>query len=621
MVVEIVVMMFVIVVTVFEIVGTVFEIEGAVFDTVVVVTDTDTVVCDTAVWDTAVLDTDTVFASMVETPAVVAVAEDQMLGGIPLVAEAFSAAWGCRPSLRWQTLLLPTATPRASPAIDRFNKKARAFMEKTKRSPGIICRKVWKVGRDDPRRAIHALKVGFSLTLVSLLYLMEPLFKGVGENAIWAVMTVVVVLEFTAGATLCKGINRGFGTLLAASLAFIFEFIAREYGKVFRAVFIGASIFFIGTSTTYLRFFPKIKKNYDYGVMIFLLTFNLITVSSYRVDDILKLAKGRTYMIGIGSGICILMSIFIFPNWSGEDLHNNTVSKIEGLAISIQACVAKYFNEEEPNLEIDDTKEDPIYQNYRAVLDSKSTDETLALHASWEPRHTWQCHKFPCQQYVKLGGVLRHFGYGVVALHGSLQTEIRTPRSIRLLFKDPCIRLASEVTKALMKLAGSIRNRQHCSPELLTEPLRKALQDLDTALKSQPRLFLGPNSPYNTPKMGAMLTTPRQKFEHQLSNLNTESPTGRKSKGVSEVEKRVLRPTLSKLAITSLEFSEALPIAAFVALLVELVARLDLVIEEVEKLGRVACFKEFEEGGDVVVDVGRKSTTTEINISNSITGE
>lgn len=72
-------------------------------------------------------------------------------------------------------------------------------MEKMKRFPGYICRKTWQVGRDDPRRLIHAFKVGFSLTLVSLLYLMEPLFKGVGQNAIWAVMTVVVVLEFTAG--------------------------------------------------------------------------------------------------------------------------------------------------------------------------------------------------------------------------------------------------------------------------------------------------------------------------------------------------------------------------------------------------------------------------------------
>ncbi|KAM0059805.1 putative aluminum-activated malate transporter [Helianthus debilis subsp. tardiflorus] len=508
-----------------------------------------------------------------------------------------------------------------------FNKKTQTSVEKMMRYPGYICRKTWKLGRDDPRRLIHAFKVGFSLTLVSLLYLMEPLFKGVGQNAIWAVMTVVVVLEFTAGATICKGLNRGFGTLLAACLAFLFEIIAREYGKIFRAVFIGASIFIIGASSTFLRFFPKIKKNYDYGVLIFLLTFNLITVSSYRVDDILKLAKGRIYAIAIGSGICILMSLFILPNWSGEDLHNSTVTKIEGLAKAIEACVHKYLTDEESEMQIDNTSDDPIYKNYKAVLDSKSTDETLERHASWEPRHSWHCHKFPYQQYVKLGGVLRHFGYGVVALHGCLQTEIRTPRSVRLLFKDPCIHLASQVTTALMELANSIRNRRHSSPEILTERLQQALQDLNTALKSQPRLFLGPNSPNNTSKMLAYVAaTARQKLERHPSSLkpdsNPNTPTlfDRKSKGGNEAERRVLRPTLSKLAITSLEFSEALPFAAFVALLVELVARLDRVIEEVEELGRVACFKEFKHGDEVIVDV-EKRTPTEINLPNPVGGE
>ncbi|KAK1438454.1 hypothetical protein QVD17_04263 [Tagetes erecta] len=509
--------------------------------------------------------------------------------------------------------------------ITDFSKKTHVSVEKMKRFPGYICQKTWKVGRDDPRRLIHAFKVGFSLTLVSLLYLMEPLFKGVGQNAIWAVMTVVVVLEFTAGATICKGLNRGFGTLLAAILAFLFEFIAREYGKIFRAVFIGASIFLIGAITTFLRFFPKIKKNYDYGVLIFLLTFNLITVSSYRVDDILKLAKGRFYTIAIGSGICILMSLFIFPNWSGEDLHNSTVSKIEGLAKSIEACVNKYFTDEESDIEnIDNITDDRIYKNYKAVLDSKSTDETLALHASWEPRHSVHCHKFPCQQYVKLGSVLRHFGYGVVALHGSLQTEIRTPRSVRLLFKDPCLHLASEVTTALMELASSIRNRRHCSPEILTERLQQALQDLNTALKSQPRLFLGPNSPNNTSKMLALVAaTARQKLEHNPSNLKPESPTTveRKSKGGTEAEKRVLRPTLSKLTITSLEFSEALPFAAFVALLVELVARLDIVIEEVEELGRVACFKELKHGDDAIIVEVEKKTKSEVNLPSAAGAE
>ena len=85
-----------------------------------------------------------------------------------------------------------------------WKKRVHVFGEKVRGFPRLAWRTTWKAGRDDPRRVIHALKVGLALTLVSLLYLLEPLFKGVGKNAIWAVMTVVVVLEFTAGQFLSK---------------------------------------------------------------------------------------------------------------------------------------------------------------------------------------------------------------------------------------------------------------------------------------------------------------------------------------------------------------------------------------------------------------------------------
>nr|GEY56272.1 aluminum-activated malate transporter 14-like [Tanacetum cinerariifolium] len=202
---------------------------------------------------------------------------------------------------------------------------------------------------------------------------------------------------------------------------------------------------------------------------------------------------------------------------------------------------------------------------------------------------------------------------GRVACFKEYKEEKDTPRSVRLLFKDPCIRLASEVTKTLNVLAASIRTRRHCSPEILTEHLQRALQDLNNALKSQPRLFLGPDAPHNTSKMLALVAaTGHQRSESPLARKSTDSPSF--SKGTpTKAEKRVLRPTLSKLAITSLEFSEALPFAAFAALLVELVARLDLVIEEVEELGRVACFKEYKEEKDVILDVPRRSR--EINLT------
>lgn len=55
------------------------------------------------------------------------------------------------------------------------------------------------IARADPRRLMHSLKVGLALTLVSIVYYVTPLFNGHTDNTMWAVITVVVVMEFTVG--------------------------------------------------------------------------------------------------------------------------------------------------------------------------------------------------------------------------------------------------------------------------------------------------------------------------------------------------------------------------------------------------------------------------------------
>lgn len=60
-------------------------------------------------------------------------------------------------------------------------------------------KKAWDLGHNEPRKVIHCLKVGMALTVVSLFYYMRPLYEGVGGNAMWAVMTVVVVFENNVG--------------------------------------------------------------------------------------------------------------------------------------------------------------------------------------------------------------------------------------------------------------------------------------------------------------------------------------------------------------------------------------------------------------------------------------
>ena len=59
--------------------------------------------------------------------------------------------------------------------------------------------KTKKIGKDDPRRIIHSIKVGLALTLVSLFYYSRPLYDGFGSSGIWAVLTVIVIFEFTVG--------------------------------------------------------------------------------------------------------------------------------------------------------------------------------------------------------------------------------------------------------------------------------------------------------------------------------------------------------------------------------------------------------------------------------------
>lgn len=218
---------------------------------------------------------------------------------------------------------------------------------------------------------------------------------------------------------------------------------------------------------------------------------------------------------------------------------------------------------------------------------------------------------------------------------------LKTPRSLRGLFKDPCVRLAGEISKVLSELAASIQNRRHCSPEILSDSLQVALQDLNTAIKSQPKLFLGSNQNGNVSQGNSGRHNPNATVSQHLnkdtthqndtgshleqnvrvSGQNTGTPRGermsrfapngaisfsrlradtleRRSTPATS-ERKILRQQLSKIVVmTSLEFSEALPFAAFASLLVEMVARLDNVIEEVEKLGTIACYKEYDSNVD-----------------------
>jgi len=65
-----------------------------------------------------------------------------------------------------------------------------------------VARKIKKVGQDDPRRIVHGLKVGLAITLASLLlFYIKQSYNHFhqDQNGIWAIMTIVLIFEFSVG--------------------------------------------------------------------------------------------------------------------------------------------------------------------------------------------------------------------------------------------------------------------------------------------------------------------------------------------------------------------------------------------------------------------------------------
>ncbi|KAA8516805.1 hypothetical protein F0562_017085 [Nyssa sinensis] len=362
---------------------------------------------------------------------------------------------------------IESATQEKTGLIACWYGRVKVLPRKSKAKVTDIAKKAKKIGQDDPRRIFHSLKVGLALTLVSMFYYFRPLYNGFGASGMWAVLTVVVVFEFTVGATLSKCLNRGFATLLAGALGVGAEHLASLLGEKGEPILLGLLVFLLAAASTFSRFFPQIKARYDYGVLIFILTFSMVSVSGYRVDKILELAHQRLSTIVVGSAICMIISIFIRPVWAGfgsecfkfsESGDSGVVSKIDKLFL----------------------------QGYKSVLNTKTTEESLANFGRWEPGHGRFKFRHPWKQYLKIGALARQCAYEFEALSAHINSDIQqAPSEFQRKIQGLCTKMSTESGKALKELAEAINTMTRpISASTHVKNSKIAVDDLKSALQT-----------------------------------------------------------------------------------------------------------------------------------------
>ncbi|XP_010932631.1 aluminum-activated malate transporter 9 isoform X1 [Elaeis guineensis] len=490
--------------------------------------------------------------------------------------------------------------------------------------------RLWNFGRSDPRKVIFGAKVGLALTLTSfIIFLKEPSID-LTKNSVWAILTVVVVFEFSIGSTLSKGLNRAVGTVTAGGLALGVAELSKLTGD-FEELVISICIFVAGFFASFIKLYPTMKP-YEYGFRCFLLTFCVVITSGYRTGEFITTAVSRLVLIALGAAVSLGINICIYPIWAGEDLHHLVAKNFMSVAKSLEGCVNRYIQcieyERIPSKILTyQASDDPLYSGYRSAVESTSQEDSLLGFAMWEPPHgPYKMLRYPWKNYVKVGGALRHCAFTVMALHGCILSEIQAPRESREVFSSELQRVGIEGAKVLHELGNRVKKMMKLNPGNILLEVHEAADKLQKKIDQKSYLLVNSESwelgrqpeiikdaldcvnmlegkkKYLQTKSHSETVLNLQPVQlssswdaHNSINNAVDSP------GATEFKHQVSWPARGSFIsdaipneeeLKTYESASALSLATFASLLIEFVARLQNLVDAFVELSEKANFKE-----------------------------
>ncbi|KAG1358713.1 aluminum-activated malate transporter 9 [Cocos nucifera] len=484
--------------------------------------------------------------------------------------------------------------------------------------------KGWNFGRSDPRKVIFGAKVGLALTLTSfIIFLKEPSID-LTKHSVWAILTVVVVFEFSIGMTLSKGFNRAVGTVTAGGLALGVAELSKLTGD-FEELVIIICIFVAGFLASFIKLYPTMKP-YEYGFRCFLLTFCVVITSGYRTGEFIATAVSRLVLIALGAAVSLGINICIYPIWAGEDLHHLVAKNFMSVAQSLEGCVNRYIQcieyERIPSKILTyQASDDPLYSGYRSAVESTSQEDTLLGFAMWEPPHgPYKMLRYPWKNYVKVGGALRHCAFMVMALHGCILSEIQAPPESRQVFTSELQRVGMEGAKVLREIGNRIKKMTKLNPrDILLEvhdaadKLQKKIDQKSYLLVDSERWEFGRQpegikdamkgeKKYLQTKSHSETVLNVQPIQlssswdacNSINNVVDSLPTTEFKHQVSWPARRsfISDAIPNEQELKTYESASALALATFASLLIEFVARLQNLVDAFVELSEKANFKE-----------------------------